>query len=401
MAQSQVGEGVIFYGVGDTAPWQEPYTSIFDFVRQDMKAADICFAQVERTFSERGQYQMQGWGTHTRVPPAMAAAYQDCFNVVSLASDHSGDWGPEALEDTIGVFKELGIATCGAGRNNTESRKASILERKGIRIAFVGYCSVGLPNYWATDEGAPWGQRSGVAPMRAHTYYEPHEYQPGSPPRVVTISWKDDLEALQEDMHRAKQQSDIVVMSIHWGIHDLPKFIADYEVEVTHAAIDAGADLILGHHQHLLKAIEVYKGKVCFHGLGTFALSLSPQAHSLCCPDGVFDRREVYRINVDPDFDYYKQGFERYSGVAKAVLSKDGVERVSFLPALINDNNQPRILKPNDDKFREVVDYQIWASSDFDTRFTIEGDELVVDTTASKGIYSYPLRALNTIIKGG
>ena len=68
-----------------------------------------------------------------------------------------------------------------------------------------------------------------------------------------------------------RKQVDIVALSIHWGIHFIPAVLADYQREVAHAAIDAGADVILGHHTHILKPIEVYKGKVIFYSLANFA----------------------------------------------------------------------------------------------------------------------------------
>src|SRR5204863_2660832 len=110
--------------------------------------------------------------------------------------------------------------------------------------------------------------------MRAHTYYDSRtrsameQYTPGTPPRVITVPFEEDLQVLQDDIANAKRQADAVVMSIHWGIDRIPKAICDYQPAVAHAAIDAGADLILGHHPHCLKAVEVYKGKVCFYSIG-------------------------------------------------------------------------------------------------------------------------------------
>src|SRR4029077_12803240 len=123
--------------------------------------------------------------------------------------------------------------------------------------------------------------KTGITPMRAHTYYmragDPHEEsQPGTPPTILTVPHEEDLHALQEDIKKAKQQADAVVMSIHWGLHHIPKAIATYQPKVAHAAIDAGADLILGHHPHCLKAVEVYKGKVCFYSIGNFMSTGAP-----------------------------------------------------------------------------------------------------------------------------
>ena len=76
----------------------------------------------------------------------------------------------------------------------------------------------------------------------------PLEYQAGTPPRVVTVPYEEDLAALLEDIIAVSAQAQVVVLILHWGIHFFPEVIADYQTTVAHAAFDAGADLILGHH---------------------------------------------------------------------------------------------------------------------------------------------------------
>ena len=83
--------------------------------------------------------------------------------------------------DTVDLFRNKGIQTVGAGRNLREARQPAILERNGIRVAILAYCSVLHEGYAAGPD------KPGIAPLRAHTYYEPIEYQAGMPPRVVTM----------------------------------------------------------------------------------------------------------------------------------------------------------------------------------------------------------------------
>ena len=97
-------------------------------------------------------------------------------------------------------------------------------------------------------------------------------------PKLLLFPTKTNWRLCRKISKNAKEQADVVVMSIHWGIHHIPKVIAMYQPKVAHAAIDAGADLILGHHPHVLKGIEVYKGKVCFYSLGNFVLSSASSA---------------------------------------------------------------------------------------------------------------------------
>src|SRR5262249_47679567 len=155
-----------------------------------------------------------------------------------------------------------------------------------------GYCSVLRAGHQAGKD------KPGAAPMRAHTQFMPEDWQPGIPPRVITTPHEEDLRALEEDIRKAKRQADAVVMSIHWGLHHIPKTIADYQPIVAHAAIDAGADLILGHHAHCLKAIEVYKGKVCFYSIGNL---LTTGSHTEL--EHTSERQEwgLWWFKVDPE----------------------------------------------------------------------------------------------------
>lgn len=81
-----------------------------------------------------------------------------------------------------------------------------------------------------------------------------------------------DLAALQDDVRRLREQVDVVAVSMHWGIHFEAGTIADYQYEAAHAAVDAGADVILGHHGHVIKGIEYYKDKPVFYSPGNVTL---------------------------------------------------------------------------------------------------------------------------------
>ncbi|MBO0737929.1 MAG: CapA family protein [Alphaproteobacteria bacterium] len=96
------------------------------------------------------------------------------------------------------------------------------------------------------------------------------------PPRVVTTPDEQDLANLISDVHAAKERPDAVVLSLRWGVHFVPRVIADYQRTVAQAAFDDGADLILGHHVHVPKAIEVLDGKTCFCSLSNFIMTSDP-----------------------------------------------------------------------------------------------------------------------------
>src|SRR5215208_903074 len=109
--------------VGDVITGFDPPESQFSHVRDALRSADLRFAQVEHGYSERGCYQEQSGGKQMRQHPRMAAAYKTVpFDVLSIASNTTGVWGPEAVEDTVDTFRSLGINTVGAGRNIEEAR---------------------------------------------------------------------------------------------------------------------------------------------------------------------------------------------------------------------------------------------------------------------------------------
>ncbi len=371
---------------GDIGPVVEPAEQFAELIAPVLQQADLRFGQCERTYSERGadpQFtdgpggrELGGQsGSHSRLHPRLASVWNAAgIDIVSVAGNHNMDWGPDALQDTIELFRGMGKHVIGAGRDAEEARKPAIVEHNGVKIAFLAYCSV-LRSGQAAGPG-----KVGIAPMRAHTYYHPEEFQPGTPPRIITVPFEDDLQALQEDIRKAKQQADAVIMSIHWGLRHIPKTICTYQPPVAHAAIDAGADLILGHHAHSIKAVEVYKGKVCFYSIGNFMTT-----GALRTSAGTYDWNLIW-LPVDKECMWPEGMFNfpshcRKTMLAKAVIGKQGIERVSFLPAFINHRAQPYAVTPADPKFQEILEFTEWVSDQHPHRFRVEGNEVVVDTS--------------------
>src|SRR4051812_27946468 len=310
---------------GDIGPVYEPTEEFAALIAPVLQQADIRLGQCERTYSERGQvpdFMYGPGGQHSRLHPKMAGVWNAAgIDVVSLASNHAMDWGPEAMLDTVEMFRAMGKTVIGAGRNADEARAPALIERNGVKIAILAYCSV------LRDGQAAGKYKAGIAPMRAHTHYAAQEFQPGSPPTVITIPHADDVAALQEDIRKAKQKADVVIVTIHWGMRLVPKTICTYQPPVAHAAIDAGADLILGHHAHSIKAVEVYKGKVCFYSIGNFMTTGSPKSSP-----NTYDWNLIWLpIDQDclpPDGRYFFPSHCRMTMVLKIVMSKKGIERV-------------------------------------------------------------------------
>lgn len=354
-------------GPGDRQSWPiEHYTSL---VRPVLAAADL------RTVNSMRQYSLRGTPSerapHGRQPPEMAKILTDCaFDAVTIANNHMYDFGPDALLDTRALLLDKGIRVTGAGRNLTEARQPAIVERSGIKVGFLGYSALLPPGCEAGTD------KPGIAPLRVKTSYETRG--PHAPVRVRTEPDRHDLQMLLDDIASLRRQVDIVIPSLHYGLVWLPRIIADYQVAVSHACIDAGADLVLGHAPHIPKAIEVYKGKAIFYSLSTFCLTKpfpappwkeAPWVHG------------AVRNHVDQDPEYPLLPFgkhAKWSLLAKAVLSKEGVERASFLPMMIDKQYRPEVLRNGDPRFSEMVRYMEWASDGFDHAFAVERDEVVV-----------------------
>lgn len=366
---------VIIAAVGDCATGLEPPEAMFEYVMEPLRQSDLRFAQCERLYSERGTFQEQGLAPHVRQHPRMAQAFKaPPFEVVSVGSNHILEQGPEAAIDTIETFQKLGIKTVGAGRNISEARKPAIVEVNGVRIAFLGYCSVLLPQYWATET------RAGGTPMRAHTFYEPYEYQAGAPCRIVTIPHKKDLELLIGDVQRAKQSADFVVVSIHWGVHFIAKPLTHYQIAVGHAAIDAGASLILGHHPHVMQAVESYKGGIIYYSLGNFAFFRKgghENSPNFLCPQGEYEFADVYTQEPDPDHVYHWHRHFSEGSIAYVELDRNGISRAGILPTLMNEKAQPQVVTPRSARFEDFKRFASWVSD------SIEGG--LKDITISDG----------------
>lgn len=376
--------------VGDVGPKRENADEVFDLTRSILREGDITFGQLESNLSTRGTPQVS-MGLGSIAHPRMGKVIADAgFDVMSFASNHSLDWSEEALFDTLDVMKENRIAVIGAGRNLKEARKPAIIERKNTKVGFLAYCSV-VPKGFDAREN-----KSGVAPVRAFTSYEQADWQPGTPPRIHTKVFPEDLSNMVDDIRALKSRVDVLVLSMHWGIHFVPSVIAQYQYEAGHAAIDAGADIIIGTHAHILKGIEVYKGKVIFFSLCNFAMDLpiaGPVADAMAASQGrpamtsvpIDDNNRCqighYSWKVDPAYPTYAFPMDaRKSILVRCRIVDKKIERVAFQPVWITPKGQPEPLTQSDPRSEAVYRYMEYLCEDqrLDTSFKREGDEIVV-----------------------
>jgi len=360
---------------GDVGACRADCSSIFSGSRSAFAAADLCFAQLETTISTRGS-KAPNARLAMRAPEAFAATLHEVgIDVVSFASNHCLDFGYEAFSDTLRHLGAAGVRVCGAAANLAAARQPIFCELASHRVALIAASSI-LPEGYAAQ-----ANKAGCAPMRALSLYEPTEPdQPGTPPRVHTFAHRDDLCALTEALRRAHAAADLVLVSLHWGIHMVPFVLADYQREVAHAVIDAGADAVLGHHPHILKAIELYRGKPIYYSLGNFAIE---QPHVW---DPTILRTDSFRnlVSLNPEWDLSKRYTlpenTRATGLAKLLIEKGASLECRFCPAWVDDDSAPQMLHAGDPRFGTVCDFleRSTRAVGLATRFERDGDELVL-----------------------
>ncbi len=376
MGQSELN----LVAVGDVHPNREDPKTLFRLVADMLKQGDITSCQLECTISDKGTVRTDVRNPTHRVPPKnIEALVAGGFNLVTFAGNNNLDYGLEAFYDTLDRLEKAGIKTAGAGRNLEEARRPIFMERNGVRVAFVNACSILRDGYEATPH------RPGIAPLRVRTFYESLENiyeQPGTPPRTWTVVDVDDLEAVCTTIRAAKREAHAVVASFHWGIH-FTYDLAMYQPEVAYAAIDAGADLVLGTHPHCLQAIDVYKGKVIFYSLSNFAFEMPEGAAKV----GVGQYLSFYGIPLDREVPTHPHPSHcRRAIILKVRMSEEGVERVAFVPTLFNLQALPEIQKPGTPGYKEIKELLEGLSAPLGSVFAEENGELVVQPEKRQAI---------------
>jgi poly-gamma-glutamate synthesis protein (capsule biosynthesis protein) len=359
--------------VGDVGAKRGDLASMFRGVAPLLRAADYSFGQLETVVSDGGAI-VPNARLAMRAPAALAAVLAEAgFDAMSFAGNHCLDWGYEGFHDTLAHCAAAGLALAGAGTNRAAAYRPVIRHVNGLKVALVAANSI-LPEGYAASP-----DRAGCAPLRAHTIYEQIEHdQPGTPARVHTWADADDLAALLAAIAEARGAADVVLVSLHWGIHMVRGSIAAYQIEVAHAVIEAGADAILGHHPHLMKGIGFHRGKPIFYSLGNFAIEQPHVWDPAIVESASF--RHLVSLNPNWSFDlsYMLPEETRITGIAELTVSEEGLSRVRFRPAWIGDDSAPRLVAPDDLLFDRVREYlvEVTASEGLATRIEPDGEAL-------------------------
>lgn len=364
---------VTMFAVGDIILGPDP-ESFFDYIAPVLKEGDLVCGQLEVPYTTR-EAQAMALG---RDPQNLSVLKTVGFDLVTLAGNHILDAGVAGIEDTIKWLKENKVAHVGAGMNIGDARSPAIIERNGTRFGFLSYNCVGPKETWANTE------KPGCAYIHIITHYELDYATPGGPPTIYTWAEPDTLGAMLDDIHKLRANCDVLTVALHKGIGHTPAKLAAYEKQVAYAALDAGADLIVSHHAHILRGIEFYKGKAIFHGLCNlvaYVPSLAPKKEQ--DPNSWAQRRrEIFGFEPDPEYPTYPFHPEaRYTLIAKLMIQEKRIIRVSYLPCMINKQGQPELLK-KDERGEEVFKYveKITREAGLNASYEWRGNEVFVYT---------------------
>jgi len=290
------------------------YDYPFKATKAELKKGDIAIGNLESPIARCGStFTCKQF--HYRSAPEVATALKNAgFSLVTLANNHMMDFGPEALEETRQHLEQAGIGYTGAGASINAARRRVIITVKGMKVAFLAYSLTFPDAFYATAD------RSGTAPG-FYTFY-------------------------RGDISAARKVADYVVVSFHWGTENVsvPK---PYQVTTAHRAIDAGADVVIGHHPHVLQGIERYKNGVILYSLGNFAFGTASET-------------------------------AKRSVIARVIL-ENGVKGLELIPLNVLNREvhfQPRVLSGNEGQ--EVIDHLTSISRKWDTTITATGGHYLV-----------------------
>lgn len=322
-----------------------PFARVVDTFRK----ADVAFANFECClYQPPSRHSVANEGFYA-APAAGRALTLAGFHAVGIANNVN--YGSDAIRSSVAELDKLGLAHTGAGADRTRARAPAIVERNGARFAFVQRTSV----YWPTDHEAT-EHTAGVAALRGHTAYQlplhktrpeiPPANRPGVPPIVVTWADAGYLADYCKELAALRKEVDVIVASHHWGLHEE---VLQYMPEIAHAAIDAGADIVIGHGPHYSLPVEMYKGKPIFYGLGSFSFHTGHGG---------------------------RQHGDWVGMMAQVGLNGRNVERAAFRFVRHNERNETvfRAMRDEQDMLTKLAQ----RSAPFNTRIDVEGDEAVL-----------------------
>src|SRR5262249_15715635 len=244
----------------------------FKRVVADLRAADVVFGNLECCLRLQQQsHANEGFFADPKI--GGEALQLSGMHAVGIANNVNYGW--DNISASISRLDEMGVAHTGAGATSAAARAPALVVRNGLRFGALQRSAV----YWPTDHEAH-ADSPGIAVIKGHTAYHvpmgrlspdmPPANRPGIPPIVLTSADPGYVEEFRADIEALRPQVDVLVASCHWGLGREP---LQYMKEFAHAAIDAGADIVMGHGPHYPLPVELYKGRPIFYGLGNLTFN--------------------------------------------------------------------------------------------------------------------------------
>lgn len=246
--------------------------SAYDAAIDALGETEIAIANLEMPLSRRGS-RMLKYSNLRSDPEIIEDVRTMGVDVVSLGNNHMMDYGPEALADTLAACDQAGILRSGAGMDLNEALAPAKFTAGSQRVAMISVSST-LPIGSEANDTMP-----GIAPIRVKFSLEVDtnliNEQPGTMPVVHSWALAEDQERVCAHIADVAAQVDYVIVAIHWGVPSYwlspyQGLLAGYQQPLGRALIDAGADVVYGHHSHSVHGIEVYNGKPIFYSGGNF-----------------------------------------------------------------------------------------------------------------------------------
>lgn len=281
-------------------------------------------------------------------PSHLDALARAGIGAVSLAGNHMMDCGPAGLAETIAGLERNGIAHAGAGANLAAACAPALIECGARTVALLSYNCVGPESSWAGPDSP------GCAYVRVHA----GNGGPTSPQVELDALDPASLEAMRADIAAARTEAHLVIVSLHKGITHRPAELAPYERPLAQAAVDAGADVVTGHHAHIVKGIELYRGKPIYHGLGNGVVvthALSPAQDHPARAEWAERRKALFGFEPDPAYPLAPFHPEAVNGmIARLVWREDGGVEPGFVATFSEPPGRPVAAA---ERARQVADY--------------------------------------------
>ncbi|KKQ86536.1 MAG: Capsule biosynthesis protein CapA [Berkelbacteria bacterium GW2011_GWA2_38_9] len=231
-----VGDIMLSRGVADQINRNQDYIYPFQDVKDFLKSADVTFGNLEGPISDRGT-ELGHLYSFRALPKSIDGLTAAGFDILSLANNHAFDWGIEALTDTTHRLRTQKINVVGAGQNFQEAYQPTILNIKGQKIAFLAATDIPPENAEATLT------KAGIAWMK---------------PEIIS-----------QEIQKLKSKVDLIIVSMHSG-KEYQNRSNTSQQKFARLMIDAGANLVIGHHPHVIQEYEKYKNGHVFYSLGNF-----------------------------------------------------------------------------------------------------------------------------------